>query len=313
MWHNTATMIIFLYGNNSYLRYQRLQTLQEAFKQKFDTAGFSVASISGQSFDINEFRKLTRSAGLFSEKRFVVVDTLWALSKDAQEELQEEFAGVNEDTIVCVTTDMPPRKDNALFKYLLAANTVEEYGDLDGSGLRTFIQNTAKKYNASVDNESMQLLINAHGNDLWSLHNEIHKLAYYGSQITKETVTEFADEQLDDNIFHFTDALGTKNSAEASRLLNEQLESGANAQYLLTMIGRHIGTLAKVKQTSGGKGLTTLHSFVLEKARAQAKKFTLPQLLRLQWDILRIDQTIKTTKHSPAVLLQQWIVNACSE
>ncbi|MBI2410585.1 MAG: DNA polymerase III subunit delta [Candidatus Kerfeldbacteria bacterium] len=302
-------MVIFLYGEDGYRRAQRVQVLRDAFVKKFDSSSVSTSEIAGTNFSIDEFRKAIRSGGLFTQKRFVVLTDVWHIPSDTQKQLAQEFDSISADTILCISAETPPRKDNALFKRLLTVDTVEAYTALTQTQLRGFIQKTCTKLNATIDSRATEKLMVTFGNDLWALTHEIHKLANYSKQITTDTLAIFIDEALNDNIFHLTDALGNRNAKRATELLHDQFDSGANAQYLIAMLGRHIGTLLKVKKTAG-RGLK-LHSFVLEKSLAQAKRFSEQELDSLYWRLLEIDQKLKTSNTSTPILLDLYIIDIC--
>ncbi len=303
-------MIIFLYGNDSYRILERLQFLQQAFIDKFDERGMNIAEIDGEQFDINEFRKHTKSAGLFTQKRFIAFRNLWSLVKDQQEELLDELDTIDEDTILCITAAPPPRKNNKLFKRLLNAETVEQYEELNPQQLRSFIQKKCKEFGARIDAAAVDHLSASIGNDLWRQSLEIKKLASYTDNITSDVVAEFVDKAIDENIFHLTDALGTRNCKQASSLLQQQHELGANPQYLITMLARQVANLLKVKKTDG-KGLQ-MHPYVKEKSLEQSKHFSEQDLNTLYWRLLEIDQQLKTSAADPKVLLDLFILEACT-
>lgn len=303
-------MVIFLHGSDTYRQQERLDFLREAFKAKYDEPGHNVSSIDGEQFDLDEFRKQTKSGGLFSQKRFIVLRNVWGLPKEQQEQLQEELTSVDADTILCILGATPPRKNNTLYKKLLRADTVEEFAELNAAQLRTFIQQECGKHEATIDSAAVEHLAESIGNDLWRMTSEVKRLANYTTHITNETVTDLIDEVIDDNIFNLTDALGAKDARRASTLLAEQFAGGANEQYLVTMLGRHIGTLLKVKQTKG-QGLK-MHPYVLEKARAQCTHFSVKELLQLYWGLLTIDHELKTTDKSPLALLDLFVLQACA-
>jgi DNA polymerase-3 subunit delta len=302
-------MVLFLYGSDSYRVHERAQVLEDAFRTKFDPRGLNIVRMDSSTFDHAAFHNQLKTGGLFVQKKFITLQNLWALKKDQQEELQTELANVDTDTILCITADIPPNKNNALFKQLLKADKVEEYAELTPVQLRTFIRNVCQKAQATISPDAVDYLAAAIGTDVWRLHHELNKLTHYNKHVSRENAQEFVSSALDENIFHLTDALGLRNCKEASRLLSEQLESGANEHYLLTMLGRHISTLAKIKKTNG-EGLK-MHPYVLKKSLIQAQRFSMEQLARLHFRILEIDQKTKTGAADARVLLDLFIVEAC--
>lgn len=302
-------MILFLYGESDYRLHERVDFLKDAFQKKFDGKGFNMAAIDGGEFSIDEFRKHTRSAGLFSQKRFISFTNIWKLNKEDQDLLATELETVDEDTILCIAAELPPRKDNALFKKLLAVAKVEEYPHLGGPQLRIWIRQEAKKNGAVIDTGAVEALISRLEHDLWQLHHSIHALAQYNARITADAVPLFTDTVSEDTIFQLTDALGNKNIRESMRLLEEQYKAGSHPQYLITMIGRHFATLLKVKKTQG-EGLK-LHPYVIKKSLEQSKKYTEAHLLALCGRMLEIDQKTKTSSIDAKALLSLFVIEAC--
>lgn len=303
-------MILFLHGTDSYRMQERLQFLRSAFQEKYDEKGMNVSTVDGANIDIDEFRKHVHSLGLFSQKRFVVLRNPWSAAKDLQEQLITELDRIGADTILCVVADPPPRKDNKLFKRLSACDKVEEYNDLSPTQLRAFIRLQAKEHGASsIEPAAVELLAANVGNDLWRMSTEIKRLAHYDQSITAAAVRSLVDAVIDDNIFNLTDAIGQRNAKRATTLLEDQFATGANEQYLIAMLGKHIGTLIKALKTNG-KGLK-LHPYVLRKALDQSRHFDEQTLLRLYWRLLEIDEQLKTTNADGHTLLQLFVLDAC--
>ncbi len=303
-------MIVFLYGPDSYRVNERLNVLRDGFQLKYDEDGHHISSIDGNEFNTDEFRAQTKSAGLFTAKRFVVIRHPWKIKAEERDQLLEELNSVDEDTIIVFAGDAPPRKNDKLFKRLLKADLVETFEELSTSALQAFITQRVQKHGATIDSAATQRLSQSVGNDLWRMSNEIKRLANYTKQIDEATVSELIDELIDDNIFDLTDALGQRNLASASRLLGEQFDNGANEQYLITMLGRHVATLLKVKQT-GGEGLK-MHPYVMEKAKQQSGKFEQRELLTFYWRLLEIDHDSKSTSKDVRTLLDLFIIEACA-
>lgn len=303
-------MILFLHGEDDFRRLRRVQVFREGFKTKYDNDALNLHEIDCASFDVDQFRSKMMSSGLFTSKQFMVLSNVWKLNKDQQEVLMAELDNVGEESILVVSAGKPPRKDNKLFKRLLKAQKVEEYAELNDFELREFIQKEATTFEAAIEGPAIDALVAAVGNDLWRLHNEIRKLSGYTKQITANAVAEFIETPADDNIFHLTDALGNRNAAKATELLEQQFDAGANEHYLLTMLSKHIGTLIKVKKTDG-VGLK-MHPYVKEKAIKQSASFTEKQLDALYWKLLEIDKQTKTGNANARTLLDLFLIEACA-
>jgi len=303
-------MILFLYGSDSFRLQQRLNILKQGFINKYDKDGFNVETLEGDNLKIEDFRKTTLSAGLFSDKRLVVIKNIFSTDKNLQEQIIEELESINKDNIVIFTsTELPKDKKDKLLKQLMRADKVEEFLVLKEGQLYHWIQNEVKNQGAVIDSEAVRYLGEAVGSDLWRMDNEIKKLTSYAKRITIKEADLFIDSPLDDNIFNFMDALSNKNARQAIKLLHDQLDAGANEFYLLTMLSRQIKILLQIKETNG-KGLD-LHPFVIKKTLPQSKKFSMEILKKLYSKLTEIDKGLKSSQCLPQLYLDMFVVEMC--
>lgn len=266
------------------------------------------------TFDLEEdsfetVEKIITAQGLFSKKQFITIERIWNLQKEEQEKLQTLLTKIPTDTIVCVAADLPPRKNNPLFLFLQQADSVEEYGDLNHAGLRTFITQQCSKNGSTIDSQAIALLIKEIGNDLWKLKNTIQSVSHYTNTITPKDVALFLEPTYDEIIFHLTDALGAKQSSRALTLLENHYAAGTSPQYILSMLAKHLYTLFIVRTNPHAD--LPFHPYVIEKAKKQGNSFSSSELQSLYTQLLDIDLAIKTTRTHPKALLEQCIYQAC--
>lgn len=304
-------MIIFLIGPDSFRLSKRLNTLKEGFIKKYDKAGFNIEKISGEELTMEKFRKAAFSPGLFAKKRLIIIKEIF-LNKSAElfKELAEEIKKISQDNVLIITASiLPKEKDNPLLKALKRADKVEQFPLLKGGELFRYIQQGVRARGASIDSDAVSYLVEAVGNDLWRLNNEIEKLINYNKRITQKNCDLFIDSPLDENIFNFMDALSQKNQKKALALLHDQLDSGANEFYLLTMLARQIKILLQVKETKGQN--LALHPFVIKKALAQVDKFSAVDLKKSFSLLTEIDAKLKSSRGTPALLLDLFVIKMC--
>lgn len=304
-------MILFLYGPDSFRLQQRLNVLKQGFISKYDKSGLNIETIDNENFYLEYFHKIVMSDSLFVKKRMTVIKNVFDGNKEFQEGVAEELDKVDKDHILIFTAVKVPKvKDkNKLFARLKKADKVENFPLLKAGDVYHWIQTEVKNKNAFIENDAVRYLQEAVGNDLWRMHNEIEKLTSFTERITIKEVEIFLDSPLDDNIFDFTDALSNKDARKALKLLHDQIDSGANEFYLLTMLARQIKILLQIKETNG-KGLD-LHPFVIKKAMPQSNKFSLERLKELFSELTKIDFKLKNSQGSPKLLLDMFVVNMC--
>ncbi|MCA9869885.1 MAG: DNA polymerase III subunit delta, partial [Anaerolineae bacterium] len=144
------------------------------------------------------------------------------------------------------------------------------------------------------------------GRNLMLLDNELDKLiAYRGGAgpIRKTDVRLMVPYTQEASIFDMVDAIGQKNSAEATRLLRELERDGAAPLYLLAMIVRQFRILVQVtdlqdsgldKYEIGSK--IGLHHYPTGKAMQQSRRWRMDALLAAYDRLLETDLAIKTGK-----------------
>jgi len=304
-------MILFLFGPDSYRLQQRLNILKQGFIKKYDQAGLNVANLDGASLTSEEFHKAVLSAGLFSKKRLIVIKNIFTNKKPTVlAEIALELKKENKDNILIITSLTGPKeKNDPLFTALKKADKIEEFPLLKDGELYQYIQVQARERQITISSEAINYLVDAVGDDLWYLNNELDKLANYKKNITIAEAQLFVDSPQDDNIFNLMDALSQKDAKKSLRLLHDQLDTGANEFYLLTMLARQIKILLQVKETNG-QGLA-LHPFVIKKSLAQVNKFSLAQLKKLYGQITIIDQKLKSSGIKPNLLFDLFVVEMC--
>ncbi len=218
----------------------------------------------------------------------------------------ETIPKIDEDTVLIVLADELPKEKSKLKNKLLKVDLVEEYQVLTDSQLRNWVKQRIQKHKAKIQPDALAYLLNTVGKDLWSMHHAIQQIVNFKKEIDLSTVEQFVPSPLDDNIFHFTDALSTKNTEQALKLLHDQFTSGVNHFYLLTMLARQITILIQVKETAGKN--TGLHPYVVKKTLQHAQRYDLDQLKALHSDLVELDITLKSTNQDPELLFDRFIV-----
>ena len=320
-------MIIFLYGQDTYRSTERLNILRGAFIEKFDPRGHSVVVLHGDELKIEDFRKSVFSQGLLSTKRFVVVKNIITEKRTADfyEDLAENLKNkkLTKDVILVFWegSDLAGKKrGNKLYSVLSRTDKVEEYKPLEAGKLNNWVIQEVKNQKGKISKQAVDYLAANLGPDLWVQKSELDKLTALrnGKLIRLEDVEMFVSLAMNDNIFHFADALSNKNTKQAAKLLDDQLSLGANEFYLLTMLARQFKILLQVKEGLD-QGFSSpalqrelkLHPFVIKKSLAQARKFTIEELKKIYQRLLEIDIKLKTSGTSPKVLFDIFIVEVC--
>lgn len=298
-------MILFLHGPDSFRIHERVQALKAGFVQKYDKAGMSLETLSAKDVTTDALPSKLLSNGLFTQKRCVVITDIFDLKEATAEILLGLLERMGEDTVLIVTANALPKEKTPLKQRLLAADRVEEFNLLDDMALGKWVNQYVHQAGSKIDPAANHYLVNAVGQDLWRMRAVLEQLVHYTQAVTLAHAELFVSSPLDDNVFHFTDALSERNTSSALHLLHDQLDGGANPFYILTMLSRQILILLQVK--SGGEAASKLHPYVQKKASKHAERFSSAQLTDMFNKITQVDEQLKTTSLEPVVVLDKLV------
>ena len=196
-----------------------------------------------------------------------------------------------------------------------------------------WIRETVEKLNGKIERETIGALAISLGRglrqkdknkkiiqsyNLWEAKSEIEKLISYcdGREITKSDVELLIKSKVDMNIFNLIDSISSKNKRKAVSLLNEQIDSGTNEIYMLTMFVYQFRNLLKVKSLLNSgmsspeiSSETRMHPFVVQKSIEQCGKFEMEDLKKIYKKLFDADLAIKTGKMNSRLVLDLLVVS----
>jgi DNA polymerase-3 subunit delta len=206
-------------------------------------------------------------------------------------------------TTVLIFIDGDIKKGNLLLKQLAPSAQVRQFSELKGNTLNEWIRNRVKNNGGVASPEAVKLLAAYAGDNLWVLASEIDKLILYcgGKRIEEKDVKEVVSYAREANIFTMVDALIEGRSVTAVPLLQQMLDEGAAAPYILFMITRQVRLLVEVKELINLKcnrneireRMGIASDFVLNKALEQSRNYSMERLEQIYRKILETDISIK--------------------
>ncbi len=315
-------MIIHLTGPDTYRSSQRLRELRQAFITKHDPQSLNTVMLDGDTMTPETVRNVVTSTGFFSTKRFVAIDRYSPDGPVSSEQLVEltKIAAEKESDVIIVVRDLMTarRKTRSTTKIkgttaakkksvdspALLKEKLENFPVLQESQMLDWILQIVKSHQATIAPAAASRLVVMCNRDTWRLASEIEKLVAHagGAIISVTDVEQLVKSEASSDIFALTDALGHRQNARVLELLHRELASGTNEFSLIATLASHIRNLYHVKAAQG-RGLAPvaiaaeldLHPFVVQKATAQATKFSDAELRDLHHRLLLIDHDLKTS------------------
>lgn len=214
--------------------------------------------------------------------------------------------------LIMVDSDVSP--SNRLLRALSENATVHREVTPTGAALNQWVKRRAEGKGASITPPAIQSITEMVGNDLWTVDQELEKLALHaaGRGINEADVRALVPYAQEANIFTAVDAMMAGHPGEALRLLMQLMQDGREPLYIIAMIERQLRLLALardltdrgVSQPELGRRMGTNSDFVVRKTLGQARRMSLAEISRKYQRVLESDLSIKQGRLEPAVSLE---------
>lgn len=218
------------------------------------------------------------------------------------------------DSTVLVFTDGALSANNPLLRMLRPVAQVEELSAPSGEALSRWVKTTVEAKGASISPSANRSITDLVGNDLWTLDQELEKLALYcsGREIQEYDVAEMVSQVREANIFVAVDAMIDGRPGVALRLLHQLKEDGKEAPQIIGMVERQLRLLALARDAIDRgvpqgelKGrLGTSSDFVVRKTSEQARRHAMPEIVWRYNRLLETDLAIKRGRLGPDLALE---------
>jgi len=310
-------MILFLYGEDDFRSGEKLIAIRNKFLRR-DKAGSGLSVIdfeeNGEEANLPE---IAGARGLFSVKRLVIAKNL-ILSGTAGDqsealnflESNKKNLQASQDLVLVFWEKGLPKKNNKLFKFLLANSKSQNFEKLGGGKLSAWILKRVQSLGGKISPPALNKLAAYVGSDLFQMDNEIKKLTSFachperseGSRsdstsalnngilrstrngiITETDIDLLVKSKIEANIFETIDALASKDKKKALELLHNQLEKGDDPFYIFSMYVYQFRNLLKIAgffaqgaAPAGGQGSASGRYF-----QGNAKQYEIAKTIKL--------------------------------
>lgn len=308
-------MLLLLYGEESFLRSRKLQEIKERHLALHERKSY-VRVFDCSQTQAHEMLQEIRGVSLFAEKKLIVLENPFSTQDITEKLLEYKEELVKTSQVLVFSQEGSVKEQDELFLFLKAQGKTQEFSFLSERGLASWVSQEFLRYGVKVPLEVHNALINAVGNDLWRLSNEIAKLATYGKGHTlmRGDVEELVEPVVEPEIFATIDAISARNKKQALALLAEHEKQGDPPLRILSTLGFQFRALMSVKEMADRKfpyndivKRTKLHPYVVKKAWEAAKNFSLEELKRGLRRIFDIELGVKTGSMEPSRALS-WFV-----
>ncbi len=300
-------MILFLFGEDTFRSNEKLTAIKQRFIGVHGADNlFSLDFPSAANEDIYS---LIFAPSLFAGHRLLILTNLLAEgNKDVQTKVSELLKqDLPESVTIIFWENKKFDKRQALYKFLNKPKTSQEFASLSPLELKKHIRELAVKSELQLTEANIDWLILNKGNDLWSIFQELQKLASYPGEITTKTLQDLVTPTPQEVGFALQDGIMNKNATAANRALNELLAQDVDFNMIIGSLAYYLRNLIRVLDLKDQNRsmpeiikATGLHPFVIKKNLSYRgdKKDLIKQL-----ELLAVaDQNMKTGAQPSGVL-----------
>jgi DNA polymerase-3 subunit delta len=312
--------VVFLWGEESWLIDEAIRQI-EAVALAPEAREFDREAFYGDEAEPQAIVTAAQILPWLGSQRLVLVREAEALPRAADPALVAYCKQPSPSTCLIFTAQRA-EASRALFGLLLKSPWAVRFRRLLARELSTWIEQRFAARGCRITSEALAALIEAVGNDLRLLANEIDKLVTFaGSEqaIGVESLMALTGDLRESSAFELARLLSTGDLAEALRAWGKFASSGEYPGLALGAIIHHVRQLWRIKLaqragTSPERLASELNipAFTVRRLSAQATALE-PERLRQWWDtLLEADQTLKRSGLSPRSVFERLILRFCA-
>lgn len=307
-------MITTICGDNKYAAETYLSELIKEFIDKNGSAG--VEKLDGESIDPAALTSLLGGVTLFAINRLVIIKSISG-NKPASERLIDILDSVPDEVhLVLVETTIDKR--TALYKSLRKQTDFHEFSPLSESELLSWVQQQAKKYQASINPAAARQLITAVSGDQLRLDSELVKLAAYNPSITAQIVDKLVAPDPTDSVFQLLDASLSGDRQRTAKLIANLEAAHQDPFQISNLLIWQINVLAIVSSvvTEPNQQIAKDHGinpYVISKTKNLAAKLSKDEISNIVEQVAGMDALLKSSSANPWNVLSSTLISVASQ
>jgi DNA polymerase-3 subunit delta len=337
---NLSKVYLF-HGNEPFLTDYYVRELKKLILDG-DDQSLNLVNFEGK-FEINDLIDACDTFPVFAEKKLVIVKNSGlfyikakknaesneedesdedskpeetAVSGSRAQEALSDYIPVIPETTCLVFIESNVDKRLKAFKQLSKYGTVLEFKLNKPEYLvHWVIQNMNKQLGKQITTEAAEYLVAISDTDMYTLRNEMYKLASYAADrqdITLEDVKLLAVPTIKSVIFDLLDAVARKNTQKALAILDDMISLKEPEQKIFAMLSKQTGELLKLRmlmeerasQTDINRYFPGKHPYAMKIMTEQARSMNVDYLRNLLESLMEAEASYKKGLIDPRLALE---------
>jgi DNA polymerase-3 subunit delta len=309
-------------GEEEYLKGLYIRKIAGVFLGTNVEHGLEV--VYGSEADAKEIIDRAQSLGIFAEKRVLVVRETDALSPKSRKTLLEHLGREPSPDTCQILSSFKLDPKTAFYKELQENTAFVSFDCLKSESLVNWVIARVKELGCKISPASAQLLIQAAGQSLGLLEQELLKLSAYlegkpDREIKPDHIKLLAGDTGEVGGFELAEALAKKDLKQSLALFHKMLRTGEDPVKMLSGINHKFNTLWRVKLMLA-QGLSPeamgrkmrIHPYALKMAIPSSQKRTEREYWDLFNGLFTAELKLKSGSGDPRTVMQQVIFKLSS-
>ena len=306
--------LYMLKGEETFIMEEMAEKLASAVIGE-EAKSFNLDVEYGSEIDMERFLAAASSFPFLGDRRMLVLREAEKL-KGKWKQLLEYCAKPSPSTVMVFLVDThdetgrkihQPKDMPALEKLVRANGRIIEFQRLNKADLIKWITQKASKSGIKLDQEAANLLVGSVGDDLYSIQNEIDKLAlvYEGSEVSRDELAGVIGNYRMNAVFDLVDRAGSGDEGAALAVLASIITTGAERPpTVVYLLIRHFLALLKIK--TGMKAGGYMHN----EYKRKADRFSTKGIMVWLENLRVAEKIMKSTSFPERLLLESVFIHS---
>ena len=309
--------VYLLVGEEPFLRHRGRDLIHDAIVQKHG----GTVSVFSPDDPLEEVLNELRGDSLFASRRMIEVMQADGFLRNFGDALVRYLERPSASAVLVIDATKVDRRTR-LPGVVRSVGMLVDCPRIYEDKLPRWVKAEVARHGRKISGAAISVLVDEVGNNLFAVATEIEKLiTYLGDRptIEAEDVAKLTGHTRSWVIWALTDALGRREATAALRVLEDLLTEGSPAESLIGSLNWQLTRLWRGKcLLESGHSTKDLASRLGVAGRylaglvEQIERFNREDLARLSRMLLEADVTLKSSGLPPKMVLERFLVEACS-
>lgn len=255
-----------------------------------------------------------------SQYRLVIAACASRMKSAEGDKIRRYLEDPAETSVLVMTEDTEELKEKSSGKFYPSRtlkNEIKKHGliihcTLNFKDVKQWVSGVFQEMGRQIEYDTLNLLTEMVGNNLWDLNQEIEKIILYAGDrkhITRQDVEAVTHHRPQSKIFNFTEQVGLKNTASALTILDELYREKTPSVMIIISLNNHFTFLYQIKELMD-EGMQSeeiarqlkKHPFYVKKSMTQAQRFSESSFDTIFDLLARADGALKSGRPDRSVM-----------